>query len=158
MPSFSELFLLRIKFNENGDGFLRKSLNGFLVFLVLTIFSSSKFSKLVPTEDWGEILLNNRFGDPLFGDVASSKPRCFSNFWQTSRNKDHSDTNSFFEIYITLHTHAPINLPIPVIAYFINTLDSQSSGRGRGGPNCFKVGGLFKKICTSLYGYANFRK
>ena len=42
-------------------------------------------------------------------------------------------------------THAPINLPIPVIAYFINTLDSQSSGRGRGGPNYFKVGGLFKK-------------
>ena len=53
-------------------------------------------------------------------------------------------------------THAPINLPIPVIAYFINTLDSQSSGRGRGGPNYFKVGGLFKKVCTSLY--ANFRK
>ena len=53
-------------------------------------------------------------------------------------------------------TQAPINLPIPVIAYFINTLDSQSSGRGRGGPNYFKVGGLFKKICTSIY--ANFRK
>ena len=44
-----------------------------------------------------------------------------------------------------IHTHAPINLPIPVIAYFIHTLDDQSSGRGRGGSNYFKVGGLLKK-------------
>ena len=53
-------------------------------------------------------------------------------------------------------THASNNLPIPAIAYFINNLDSQSSGHGRGGPNYFKVGDLFYKICTSLY--ANFRK
>ena len=64
------------------------------------------------------------------------------------------------EIEITLKfkspTHAPENLPIPTLVYFINTLDGQSSGRGRGGPNYFKVGDLFKKICTSLY--VNFRK
>ena len=29
-------------------------------------------------------------------------------------------------------THAPENLPIPAIAYFINTPDSQSTGHGRG--------------------------
>ena len=55
-----------------------------------------------------------------------------------------------------LYTHAINNLPIPAIAYFINTINSQSSGRGRGGPNFFKVRDLFKKICTSFY--ANFRK
>ena len=45
---------------------------------------------------------------------------------------------------------------IAAMAYYINTLDSQSSGRGSCGPNYFKVGDLFKKICTSLY--ANFQK
>ena len=54
------------------------------------------------------------------------------------------------------YTHAPNNMPVPTIAYFINTLASQSSGRGRGGPNYFKVGDLFYKICTSLY--ANFQE
>ena len=42
------------------------------------------------------------------------------------------------------------------MAYYINTLDGQSSGRGRCEPNYFKVGNLFWKICTSLQ--ANFWK
>ena len=39
---------------------------------------------------------------------------------------------------------------MPVIAYFINrnTLDSQSSGRGRGGPTFLNVGGIFHKTIT----------
>ena len=41
------------------------------------------------------------------------------------------------------HTHGPINLPIAAIAYFINTLDSQSSERGRGGPKLFQSWGPF---------------
>ena len=41
------------------------------------------------------------------------------------------------------HTHGLIKLFIAAMAYYINTLDSQSSGRGRGGPNYFKVGDLF---------------
>ena len=45
--------------------------------------------------------------------------------------------------YLKIHTHATENMTIPVIAYFINTLDSQSSGRGRGRPNYFKIGELF---------------
>ena len=52
------------------------------------------------------------------------------------------------------YTHPFKNMPITALAYFINTLDSQSSGRGRGWPNNFKVGDLFWKIYTSLY--ANF--
>ena len=64
---------------------------------------------------------------------------------------------TYLDILIILpYTDGPINLPIAAIAYFINTLDIQSPGRGRGGPNYFKVGGLFYKICTYLY--ANFRK
>ena len=42
-------------------------------------------------------------------------------------------------------THAPKNLPIPAIAYLISTLDSQSSGHGRGRPNYFEVEDFFKK-------------
>ena len=58
---------------------------------------------------------------------------------------------------IYLHiTHAINNLHIQAMAYHMNSLNIQSSGRGRGGPNYFKVGDLFYKICTSLY--ANFRK
>ena len=58
---------------------------------------------------------------------------------------------------IYLHiTHAINNLHIQAMAYHMNSLDIQSSGRGRGGPNYFKVGDLFYKICTSQY--ANFRK
>ena len=34
---------------------------------------------------------------------------------------------------------------------YINTLDSQSSGRGRGRPNYFKVGGLFEKFVLSRF-------
>ena len=41
------------------------------------------------------------------------------------------------------YTHGLIKLFIAAMAYYINTLDSQSSGRGRGGPNYFKVGDLF---------------
>ena len=40
-------------------------------------------------------------------------------------------------------THALIKLFIAAMAYYINTLDSQSSGHGRCGPNYFKVGDLF---------------
>ena len=40
-------------------------------------------------------------------------------------------------------THGLIKLFIAAMAYYINTLDSQSSGRGRCGPNYFKVGDLF---------------
>ena len=40
-------------------------------------------------------------------------------------------------------THGLIKLFIAVMAYYINTIDSQSSGRGRCGPNYFKVGDLF---------------
>ena len=47
-----------------------------------------------------------------------------------------------------LCTHVPENLPISAIAYFINTLDSQSSGHGRGRPNYFKVTDFFYKILT----------
>ena len=54
------------------------------------------------------------------------------------------------------YTHELIKLFIAAMAYYINTLDSQSSGRDRCGPNYFKVGDLFWKICTSLY--ANFWK
>ena len=85
----------------------------------------------------------------LFWDVILVN--LFENFKITSMPHSHSD-NVFY-----IHTsHGPINLPIPALSYFINTLDSQSSGRARGGPNYFKVGGLFYKICTYLY--ANFRK
>ena len=41
------------------------------------------------------------------------------------------------------YTHGLIKLFIAAMAYYINTLDSQSSGRGRCGPNYFKVGDLF---------------
>ena len=40
-------------------------------------------------------------------------------------------------------THGLIKLFIAAMAYYINTLDSQSSGRGRCEPNYFKVGDLF---------------
>ena len=61
----------------------------------------------------------------------------------------------FQDSYIYLshlsNTHGPINLPIAAIVYFINTLDSQSPGRARGGPNYFKVGGFFTKyVPTSM--------
>ena len=42
-----------------------------------------------------------------------------------------------------VYTHGPINLPIAAIAYFINTLDSQSPGRARGGPKLFQSWGPF---------------
>ena len=41
------------------------------------------------------------------------------------------------------HTHELIILHIAAMAYFINTLDGQSSGLGRCEPNYFKVGDLF---------------
>ena len=44
-----------------------------------------------------------------------------------------------------LCTHGLIKLFIAAMAYYINTLDSQSSGRGRYEPNYFKVGDLFEK-------------
>ena len=99
--SLSELFLLRIRFNEKGEGFLRNSLNGFLVFFDDDAADAlvpapnggsalvadgewsklgSKFSKLVPVDDCGDILANKRFGDE-----ASSRPFCFSNFFFSLR-------------------------------------------------------------------------
>ena len=42
-----------------------------------------------------------------------------------------------------MYTHGLIKMHIAAMAYYINTLDSQSSGRGRGRPNYFKVGDLF---------------
>ena len=41
------------------------------------------------------------------------------------------------------YTHGLIKMHIAAMAYYINTLDSQSSERGRGAPNYFKVGDLF---------------
>ena len=52
----------------------------------------------------------------------------------------------FFYFHVSyIHTHAPNNSPISAIAYFINTLDSQSSGRGRGGQTISKLGTFFEK-------------
>ena len=68
-----------------------------------------------------------------------------------------SISHNYFWIFgRSTDTHAFKNMHIPTVAYFINTLDSQSSGRGRGGPTYFKAGELFYKICSSLY--ANFQK
>ena len=55
----------------------------------------------------------------------------------------HSKHPELVGLLFPRHTHALKNLHIPAIAYFINTLDSQSSERGMGGPNYFKVGDLF---------------
>ena len=49
------------------------------------------------------------------------------------------------------------NMSIPALAYFINTLDSRSSGCGRGRPNNFKVGDLFKKYYVP-HSMPNFEK
>ena len=53
-------------------------------------------------------------------------------------------------------THGCRNVTISALAYLINYLDCQRSGRVMGGPTFFKVGDLFYKICPSHY--ANFRK
>ena len=44
------------------------------------------------------------------------------------------------------YTHATNNFPIAAIAYFINILDSQSSGHVRGRPYYLKVWDFFYKI------------
>ena len=54
------------------------------------------------------------------------------------------------------YTHGCRNVTISALAYLINYLDCQRSGRVMGGPTFFKVGDLFYKICPSHY--ANFRK
>ena len=46
------------------------------------------------------------------------------------------------------------NVTIPALAYLINYLDSQKSGRARSGSTFFKVGEVFYKICPLPY--ANF--
>ena len=51
-------------------------------------------------------------------------------------------TDSFENMF---YTHGLIKLFIAAMAYYINTLNSQSSGRGRCWPNYFKVGYLFWK-------------
>ena len=56
----------------------------------------------------------------------------------------------------TWYTHGCRNVTISALAYLINYLDCQRSGRVMGGPTFFKVGDLFYKICPSHY--ANFRK
>ena len=43
---------------------------------------------------------------------------------------------------MTITTHALIKLHIAAIVYYINSLNIQSSGRGRGRPNFLKVGDL----------------
>ena len=43
-------------------------------------------------------------------------------------------------------THPFNNLPIPAIAYFINTLDSHTSERDRGKPTFMYVGDIFRKL------------
>ena len=50
---------------------------------------------------------------------------------------------NFFCMKSISFTHGLILMHIAAMAYFINALDSQSSGRGRGGPNYFKVEDLF---------------
>ena len=45
----------------------------------------------------------------------------------------------FISISTHVVTHRLIKLFIAAMAYYINTLDIQSSGRGRCGPNYFKV-------------------
>ena len=57
---------------------------------------------------------------------------------------------------MTRGTHGCRNVTISALAYLINYLDCQRSGRVMGGPTFFKVGDLFYKICPSHY--ANFRK
>ena len=46
-------------------------------------------------------------------------------------------------------THGCRNVTIAAVAWLINYLDSQRSGREMGGPTVFKVGELFYKICPS---------
>ena len=53
--------------------------------------------------------------------------------------------SSFYSTVLSIYTHALKNLHIPAIAYFLNTLDSQRSERGMGGPNYFKVGEHYEK-------------
>ena len=55
---------------------------------------------------------------------------------------------------IGILTHGNKNLPIPAMAYYINDLDIQRSGRGKGGPTYSKIGEVLYKICSSHY--ANF--
>ena len=58
--------------------------------------------------------------------------------------------------YNCLLTHGYNNLAIPDMAYYINDLDIQRSGRGRGRQTYSKVGKVLYKICPSHY--ANFQK
>ena len=51
-------------------------------------------------------------------------------------------------LHFDIHT-GTINLPIPAMTYYINNLDIQRSGRGRGGPTYSKVGEVLYKICPS---------
>ena len=56
---------------------------------------------------------------------------------------DASSLGRWYWTYSLEGTHGLIKLFIAAMAYYINTLDSQSSGRGRCGSNYFKVGDLF---------------
>ena len=46
------------------------------------------------------------------------------------------------------YTHGNNNLPMPAVAYFKNTLDSQSSGRSRGWQTFLHVVDIFYKSTT----------
>ena len=53
-------------------------------------------------------------------------------------------------------THPFNNLPIAAIAYFINTLDSQTSERDKGKPTFLYVGDISYK--TINYNWAKFKR
>ena len=48
-----------------------------------------------------------------------------------------------------IYTHGCRTVIIPALAYLINYLDSQRSGRGRVGPTFFKVGEVLYKKCPT---------
>ena len=62
----------------------------------------------------------------------------------------------FLNTIYTPHTDGCNIVTIPALAYLINYLYSQRSGRGRSESTFFKVGEVFNKICPLHY--ANFRK
>ena len=68
-----------------------------------------------------------------------------SNRWITKSSnwenflKNAKREKSFIHIFVFKVTHGNNNLPIPTIGYFINTLDGQSTGRGRGGQHSFFI-------------------
>ena len=66
--SLSELFLLRIRFNEKGEGFLRNSLNGFLVFF------DDDADALVPAPNGGSAVVADGEGSKLGSKFSKLVP------------------------------------------------------------------------------------